>query len=120
VAKILLGLGVIGEGMRRLRGKSRDVPGAGAPLRHHVLALIAVDLPARRGDCHNHLMTMKRKTVTYGLAASAIAIAAAWAALAAALIPPWAALRSSWSRSVLVLFLGLWWRAPGGERIYRS
>ena len=61
-------------------------------------------------------MTMKRKTVTYGLAASAIAIAAAWAALAAALIPPWAAATVLVVVfPVLVLFLGLWWRAPGGE-----
>ena len=61
-------------------------------------------------------MTMKRKTVTYGLAASAIAIAAAWAALAAALILPWAAATVLVvAFPVLVLFLGLWWRAPGGE-----
>lgn len=59
---------------------------------------------------------MKRTTVTYGLAASALAIAAAWAALAAALIPLFAAETIIViAFPVLVVFLALWWRAPGGE-----
>ncbi|MCK9277303.1 MAG: hypothetical protein M0P22_04360 [Methanoculleus sp.] len=59
---------------------------------------------------------MKRRTITYGLAASVIAVAVAWAALAAALIPLWAAETVIViAFPVLVLFLGLWWRAPGGE-----
>ena len=59
---------------------------------------------------------MKRTTVTSGLAASALAVAAAWAALAAGLIPPWAAATVFViAFPVLVLFLGLWWRAPGGD-----
>lgn len=59
---------------------------------------------------------MKRTTVTSGLAASIIAIATAWVALAAALIPPIVAEAVVViAFPVLVLFLGLWWRAPGGE-----
>ncbi len=59
---------------------------------------------------------MKQKTVTCGLAASVIAIVAACAALAAALIPPWVAAAVLVAAfPVLVLSLGLWWRAPGGE-----
>ncbi|HNT08187.1 hypothetical protein [Methanoculleus sp.] len=59
---------------------------------------------------------MKKTTVTSGLAASVIAIAAAWMALAAALIPLIAAEAVTViAFPVLVLFLGLWWRAPGGE-----
>jgi hypothetical protein len=59
---------------------------------------------------------MKRTTITYGLAASALVIVAAWAALAASLIPLWAAETAMViAFPVLVLFLGLWWRAPGGE-----
>lgn len=59
---------------------------------------------------------MKRKTVTYGLAASVVAIVVARTALAAALIPPWAAATAFViAFPVLVLFLALWWRAPGGE-----
>jgi len=59
---------------------------------------------------------MKRKTVTLGLAASAIVIAAAWGLLAAGLIPLWAAETAIViAFPALVIFLGLWWRAPGGE-----
>ena len=61
-------------------------------------------------------MIMKRKTITYGLAASAIGIVVARAALAAAIIPPFAAaMVFVIAFPLLVLFLGLWWRAPGGE-----
>ena len=61
-------------------------------------------------------MIMKRKTITYGLAASAIGIVVAWAALAAAIIPPFAAaMVFVIAFPVLVPFLGRCWRAPGGE-----
>jgi hypothetical protein len=59
---------------------------------------------------------MKKKTVPYGLAASAIVIVAAWTALAAGLMPLWAAATAFViAFPVLVLLLTLWWRAPGGE-----
>ncbi|WP_243668953.1 hypothetical protein [Methanoculleus chikugoensis] len=59
---------------------------------------------------------MKKTTVTYGLAASALVIVVAWGLLAASLIPLWAAETAIViAFPVLVLFLGLWWRAPGGE-----
>ncbi|MDI6866171.1 hypothetical protein [Methanoculleus sp.] len=59
---------------------------------------------------------MKKKTFPYGFAVSAIAIIVAWAALAAALIPLWAAVTIFViAFPLLVLFLTLWWRAPGGE-----
>ncbi|WP_300999084.1 hypothetical protein [Methanoculleus sp.] len=59
---------------------------------------------------------MKRKTVSLGLAASATVIVAASAALAASLIPLWAAETAIViAFPALVIFLGLWWRAPGGE-----
>lgn len=59
---------------------------------------------------------MKRTTVTSGLAASALVIAVAWAALAIGLIPLWVAETAFViAFPVLVLFLALRWRAPGGE-----
>ncbi|WP_292366599.1 MULTISPECIES: hypothetical protein [unclassified Methanoculleus] len=59
---------------------------------------------------------MKRKTVSLGLAASAAVIVAAWGLLAAGLIPLWAAETAIViAFPALVIFLGLWWRAPGGE-----
>lgn len=59
---------------------------------------------------------MKKTTVTSGLAASVIAIAAAWGLLAIGLISLIAAEAVTViAFPVLVLFLGLWWRAPGGE-----
>ena len=62
------------------------------------------------------MIAMKRTTITSGLAISALAIAAAWVALATALIPLFAAEAVTViAFPVLVLTLGLWWRAPGGE-----
>jgi len=62
------------------------------------------------------MIAMKRRTITRGLAASVIAVAVAWMALVAGLIPLWAAETVIViAFPVLVLFLGLWWRAPGGE-----
>ena len=59
---------------------------------------------------------MKKTTNTYGLAASALVIVVAWGLLAASLIPLWAAETAIViAFPVLVLFLALWWRAPGGE-----
>ncbi len=59
---------------------------------------------------------MKKTTVTSGLAASVIASAAAWGLLAIGLIPLIAAEAVTViAFPVLVLLLGLWWRAPGGE-----
>jgi len=59
---------------------------------------------------------MKRTTVTSGLAISALVIAAAWGLLAAGLIPLWAAETAIViAFPVLVIFLALRWRAPGGE-----
>ena len=59
---------------------------------------------------------MKKTTITYGLAASALVIVVAWGLLAASLIPLWAAETAIViAFPVLVLSLALRWRAPGGE-----
>ncbi len=61
-------------------------------------------------------MAMKRKTVEYGLTASALIIVIAWIALTTGAIPLWAAEAVFVvAFPALVLTLGLWWRAGGGE-----